>query len=62
MKGWGGGWVPLWQEFRDHAGIRWTWQAELRRVGMVLDCSKESGDEGSPAVLAEKKNEWRVSE
>jgi hypothetical protein len=54
--------VPPWQEFRDHAGIRWTWQAELRCVGMVLDCLKESGDEGSPAVLAEKRNERMVSE
>ena len=33
--------MPLWQEFRDHAGIRWTWQAELRCVGVVLDCLKE---------------------
>jgi len=31
-------------------------------VGVVLDCMKESGDEGSPVVLAEKKNERMVSE
>ena len=62
MKGWGGGCVPLWQEFRDHTGIWRTWQAELRCVGVVLDCLKESGDDGSPAVLAENKNERMVSE
>ena len=54
--------MPPWQEFRDHAKIRRTWQAELRYVGMVLDCLKEGGDEGSPAVLAEKITERMVSE
>ena len=31
-------------------------------MGVVLDCMKESGDEGSPAVLAEKNDERMVSE
>ena len=54
--------MPPWQGFRDHAEIRWTWQAELRCVWVVLDCLKESDDVGSPTVLAEKKNKRIVSE